>query len=147
MGGNFWRDNGDGTFSGVWDVDYFHYGAGFSWLDLYAMGLAEASEVPDMFILRDLHPADPIDRFVPRTGEKEIVTIEQVVAAEGPRIPSAEHSQKDFNTGFVYLLDSGQSPTTDLLRLHADYIGKVADYWHHITGRRSRITNSVRRRS
>ena len=48
MGGSVWNDNGDGTFtpSASW--------SGLSWLDLYAMGLADASEVPDTFVLRHL---------------------------------------------------------------------------------------------
>ena len=52
MGGRYWRDNGDGTFTpldGYW-------GGGHSWLDLYATGLAEVNEVPDMFVLRNLQP-------------------------------------------------------------------------------------------
>ena len=51
-GGGFWRDNGDGTFT----VTHFRDASGLSWLDLYAMGLAEASEVPDLFVLRHLEP-------------------------------------------------------------------------------------------
>ena len=52
MGGRYWRDNRDGTFTpldGYW-------GGGHSWLDLYAMGLAGADEVPEMFILRNRRP-------------------------------------------------------------------------------------------
>ena len=139
MGGRYWRDNGDGAFTpldGYW-------GGGHSWLDLYAMGLADASEVPDMFILRNLQPVNEGDEYGPHTGDKEIITIEQIVAAEGPRIPSAAEAQKDFNAGFVYLLDPGQTPDPDLLRLHAEYHDKVIEHWSHVTGGRSRITTAV----
>ena len=142
MGGRYWRENGDGTFTlldGYW-------GGGHSWLDLYAAGLADASEVPDMFILRNLQPVNDGDRWGGRyTGEKEVVTIEQIIAAHGPRVPSAADAQKDFNAGFVYLLEPGRSPDPDLLRLHAEYRDKVVEHWSHVTGGRSRMTTVVPR--
>ncbi len=139
MGGEYWRENGDGTFTRVTD----YYGGGHSWLDLYAMGLANVSEVPDVFILRNLRPVNEHDSYGPHTGEKEIVSIEQLVGAEGPRIPSADQAQKDFNTAFVYLLELGQAPDTDLLRLHAEYRDKVVEHWSHVTGGRSQVTTTV----
>ena len=112
------------------------------------MGLADASEVPDMFILRNLkaltegYGEDGYHGGV-FTGDKEIISIDQVIAAEGPREPSAAESQKVFNAGFVYLLEPGQTPTADLLDLHAEYRDKVVEHWSHITGGRSRITTQV----
>ena len=139
MGGRFWRENDDGTFTPLVD----DWGGGPSWLDLYAMGLAKASEVPDTFILRNVRPVNHDDPYGPHTGDKEIVTIEQVVAAEGPRVPSAEDAQKDFNAAFVYLLEPGRTPDADLLRLHAEYRDKVIEHWSHITGGRSRVTTTL----
>ena len=139
MGGRYWRDNGDGTFTpldGYW-------GGGHSWLDLYTMGLAEASEVPDMFILRNLKPVKEGHWWGPHTGEKEVVSIDLIVAAEGPRKPGAAQAQKDFNAGFVYLLEPGQSPTSGLLDLHKKYRDQVVEHWSHVTGGRSRITTVV----
>ena len=139
MGGRYWRDNGDGTFT---PLDGY-FGGGHSWLDLYAMGLAEAHEVPDTFILRNLRPVNGRDPWGPHTGDREIVSIEQVVAAEGARIPSARDARKDFNAAFVYLLEPGQTPDPDMLRLHAEYRDKVIEHWSHVTGGRSRMTTTV----
>ena len=139
MGGRYWRDNGDGTLTPL----ERHSGGGHSWLDLYMMGLAEASEVPDMFILRNFRPVREGDSRGPHTGEKEVVSIEQVVAAEGPREPGPAQAQKDFNAGFVYLLEPGRSPTPELLDLHEKFRDKVIEHWSHITGGRSRITTVV----
>ena len=136
MGGAYWRDNGDGTFTPQYD----YRGGGFSWLDLYAMGLADANEVPDMFILRNLKDGYLGGAF---TGDKETISIDQVIAAEGPREPSAAESQKIFNAGFIYLLEPGKTPTDDLLDLHAEYRDKVVEHWSHITGGRSHITTHV----
>ena len=134
--GGFWHENGDGTFS---PINHYPIGGGPSWLDLYLMGLANASEVPGMFILRNLKR---VGEGV-YTGDKEIISIEQIIAAEGPREPSAAESQKDFNAGFVYLLEPGQTPSPDLLDLHAKYLKTVKEYWSHITGGRSHITTQV----
>ena len=137
--GTYWRDNGNGTFTpldGYWS-------GGHSWLDLYMMGLADAHEVPDMFILRNLREVNEGEWWGPHTGEKEIVSINQIIAAEGPREPRAAHSQKVFNAGFVYLLEPGQRPSGDLLDLHRRYRDKVQEHWRHITGGRSQITTNV----
>ena len=144
MGGRYWRENGDGTFT---PIDGYH-GGGHSWLDLYMMGVADASEVPDMFILRNLQAlteGNGEDGYWGGvfTGDKESISIEQIIAAEGPRKPSVTRSQKVFNAGFVYLLEPGKTPTADLLDLHAEYRDKVVEHWSHITGGRSHITTKV----
>ena len=140
MGGRYWQERADGTFEEL-VIRFGGFGGdGFSWLDLYAMGLAEASEVPDMFILRNLRGMNGIGY----TGEKEVVTIEQVLAASGPRIPSARDAQRDFNAGLVYLYEAGREPNPEFIRLHREYGDKVIEYWNHITGNRSRMTTAVR---
>ncbi len=134
-GGGFWYENADGTFT---PGRVHPERSGPSWLDLYVMGLADADEVPDVFILRNLQPLN--DGSGAYRADKETITIEQIVAAEGPRVPSAADSQKIFNAGFVYLVEPGQEPAADLLQLHARYIGEFADRWFGFTGERSRIT-------
>ena len=141
MGGKFWFDHGQGRFTPYGSAS----SGGFSWLDLYAMGLADAEEVPDMYIVRNLQENNDPTEVGHYTGEKETVTIDQIVAAEGPRVPGTAHSQKVFNAGFVYLLEPGQTPSGDLLGLHARYRGKVMEHWSHITGGRSQITTVVPR--
>ena len=135
MGGTYWHDNGDGTFTpldGYW-------GGGHSWLDLYMMGLADVHEVPDTFILRNLREVGG-NRW---RGDREVVSINQIIAAEGLREPRAAHSQKVFNAAFVYLLEPGQTPSGDLLDLHRRYRDQVQDHWRHITGGWSQITTNV----
>jgi len=138
VGGGFWHENADGTFT---PGRVHPERSGPSWLDLYLMGLADAHEVPDMFILRNAQPLN--DGSGAYRADKETVTIAQIVAAEGPRVPSAADSQKVFNAGFVYLVEPGQKPSSDLLQLHARYIGELADRWFGFTGERSRITTVV----
>ena len=140
MGGAFWRENRDGTFSPT--VGWRTKAGGFSWLDLYLMGLATPEEVPDMFILRNLQQLTSDPRG-PYAAEKEIVTIDQVIAAIGPRNPPAERARKVFNIGFVYFLLPGQTPDPELLREHADYRHRALDHWHHVTGGRGQLTTEI----
>ena len=99
MGGTYWHDNGDGTFTpldGYW-------GGGHSWLDLYMMGLADVHEVPDTFILRNLREVGG-NRW---RGDREVVSINQIIAAEGLREPRAAHSQKVFQCRFCLFVGAG----------------------------------------
>ena len=137
MGGRHWRENEDGTFTPVWPDK--RAGEGLSWLDLYLAGLATPDEVPDSFILRNLRETGA-GWLGPHTGEKETVTMEQILAALGPRDPPAARSQKVFNIGFVYLLEPGQQPDQDDLSFHALLLDEWPEYWARITGGRSRFT-------
>ena len=143
MGGAYWRENSDGTFTAT--SGWTSRGGGFSWLDLYLMGLASPDEVPDMFILHNLKQVGR-ERDGPYTAEKEIVTIEQVIAAMGPRNPPPERSRKVFNTGFVYFVLPGQESDPELLREHADYRERALGHWSDVTGGRGQLTAELPRR-
>ena len=141
MGGAYWRENSDGTFTPTrgWSTK----GGGFSWLDLYLMGLATPDEVPDMFVLHNVKQVG--ERWDgPYTAEKkEIVTMEQVLAAMGPRNPPPERARKVFNTGFVYFLLPGQEPDPELLRDHARYRDRMVEHWRHVTGGRGQLSTEI----
>ena len=144
MGGGVWQDNFDGTFTQL-DDDYYVPATGYSYLDLYLMGLLAPSEVPDFFILRNLqrqgvdangHPIFKADRTK--------VTINDVIAAEGPREPDVDHSQKHFNTGMVIVLQHGHKPPPDLIKNVEGISARWSDYWATTTGHRSDMTTSPR---
>ena len=144
MGGGVWQDNFDGTFTQL-DDDYYVPATGYSYLDLYLMGLLAPSEVPDFFILRNLqrqgvdangHPIFKADRTK--------VTINDVIAAEGPREPDVDHSQKKFNTGMVIVLEHGHKPPPDLIKNVEGIRGRWIDYWSTTTGHRSEMTADPR---
>jgi hypothetical protein len=75
---------------------------GFSALDLYAMGLIGAEEVPDTFLIA--HPQSMGPNLF--RGRKVMVRIQDVIAADGQRRPDAGESQKEFTIG-IYLLHPG----------------------------------------
>ena len=132
----WWGENSDGTFA---RRSVSKSALGFSWLDLYAMGLAQASEVPDMFIVRN---AMYIGRGRYR-GDKEVVSIEQIIEADGPREPTFANAQKDFNVAFLYLLEPGQTPSPEPLEWHTRFLDQAVAHWFHVTGGRSRLTTDI----
>jgi hypothetical protein len=143
MGGSVWQDNVDGTFTQL-DDDYYVPATGYSYLDLYLMGLLTPSEVPDFFILRNLvaagrdangHPIFKADRTK--------VTIQDVIAAEGPRLPDVDHAQKQFNTGFVVMVENGKTPSRELVDRTNGIRTAWIDYFATVTGHRASMTATL----
>lgn len=77
----------------------------YSALDLYLMGFASPDEVPPVVLLRnpdvDVTQIPELGAVVSAT--EDVVTLDQIVAAEGERAPSAAGAQKDFRLAFVFL--------------------------------------------
>jgi hypothetical protein len=144
LGGGVWQDNLDGTYTRLRD-GYFVPAAGYSYLDLYFMGLISAAEVPDFFILKNVVAVgkDTIGRSVFK-AERTKVTIQDVIAAEGPRQPDVSHSQREFNTGIVVVVEDGRNPSQDLIE-RADGIRRQwIQYWETTTGHRALMSTNPR---
>ena len=144
MGGGVWQDNFDGTFTQL-DDNYYVPATGWSYLDLYLMGLISAQEVPDFFILRNLEPAgkDPQGHPIYRANRTKI-TIQDVIAAEGPRSPDVSHSQRAFNTGMVAVVEHGKQPSKELIERTNGIRRQWMEYWWRTTGGRSTMTTNPR---
>ncbi|HYL78955.1 MAG TPA: hypothetical protein VEU96_32490 [Bryobacteraceae bacterium] len=142
MGGGVWQDNFDGTYTQL-DDDYYVPATGWSFLDLYLMGMIGAAEVPDFFILRNLAPAGadanghPIFR-----ADRTKVTVQDVIAVEGPRLPDVYHSQRKFNTGIVVIVEHGATPSKELLERSNGIREQWIEYWSTTTGHRASMTAS-----
>jgi hypothetical protein len=111
--GNDIEDRGGGTFRTTATVRRY------SPLDLYAMGLLEPSEVPPAFYVQNPVITDPtttsFDReSAPRTGVSmtgtaRVVTIDDVVAAMGPREPPASRAPRMHRQAWVYVVGRGRT--------------------------------------
>ena len=142
MGGGVWQDNFDGTYTQL-DDDYYVPASGYSYLDLYLMGLISAAEVPDFFILRDLVPAGKdANGHAIFKAKRTKVTIQDVIAAEGPRLPDVDHSQRNFNSGIVVIVEHGKSPNRELLERANSIRERWIDYWETTTGHRASMTTN-----
>jgi len=144
MGGGVWQDNFDGTYTQL-DDDYYVPATGYSYLDLYLMGLISAAEVPDFFMLKNLVPVGTDANGHPIfKAERTKVTIQNVIANEGPRLPDVDHSQKKFNTGIVVVVEHGTSPSPELIERAKAIRQRWIDYWETTTGHRSSMSADPR---
>ena len=142
LGGGRWQSNSDGSYTRL-SEGFFVPAAGYSYLDLYLMGLLPAEEVPDFFMLNNLVQvgADASGRPLFK-GDRVNVTIRDVIAAEGPRSPNVDRSQHKFNTGIVVMVEHGKRPSAKLLR-DADGIRRQwIQYWKTVTGGGSSMTTT-----
>jgi hypothetical protein len=142
MGGGVWLDNFDGTYTQL-DDDYYVPATGFSYLDLYLMGLISPAEVPDFFLLRNLVPAGKDASGHPIfKADRTKVTIQDVIAAEGPRTPGVDESQRKFNTGMVMVVQHGAQPSRELIARTNGIRLQWMEYFSITTGRRAFMTTN-----
>jgi len=95
---------------------------GYSWADLYLMGLASREEVQPWFYLTGtgLRGEYWPDDNVVVSGEKREVTVDQIVGAHGARNPSVSLSQKKFRVLFVLVTEPGKEATeSDVAQMNA----------------------------
>ena len=130
MFGNLWDELPDGTFRTGRAT-----GWGYSPLDLYLMGLVPADSVPDFFYVADVPGQGPecsVSGTSEVRGRKKVVTIGQVIAAEGRRDPDVTRSQKQFRIGFILLVPPGRQPSIAELalleRLRLDWERDFGEY-------------------
>lgn len=130
MEGNTWLDNGDGTYT----VDVGAT-ATYSGLDLYLMGLVGPDEVgPQTLLLVDedeqarvsREPASAPEAFneaysegsgeaVSVAGTRVDFTVDDIIAAEGERVPASAESPKSFKMAFLVIVLSDDEPDSALL--------------------------------
>ncbi|HVQ14302.1 MAG TPA: hypothetical protein VMS40_11960, partial [Vicinamibacterales bacterium] len=94
-----WKDNSNGTFTSN-TVRTF-----YSPLDLYLMGFYKPEEVAPFFVIQNpaIDKTQVNEENVTIGGTKQAVTVNDIIAAEGARVPAADQAQKDFRIGFVLL--------------------------------------------
>ena len=144
LGGSVWQDNLDGTYTQLRD-GFFVPATGYSSLDLYLMGLISAQEISDFFILRNLVQVGKDTNGHPVfRGERTRVTIQDVIAAQGPRSPDVDHSQRKFNTGIVVIVEHGKRPSHQLIQQANGIRQQWIEYWEVTTGHRSSMTADPR---
>ena len=134
MGGAVYQDNGDGTFT-VLDRGSMQPASGFSYLELYLIGVLAPEDVPDFFLLRNSRPVgrDDQGRQVVRADRIDI-TIQDVIAHNGPRVPAFQDAPKDFSTAFVAVVLPGRTPSPELLERTDAIRRQWIDYWSRVTG-------------
>ncbi len=101
----------------------------YSDLDQYLMGLREADEVPPSFYVDS--PSVPRSSGSPPAigvtfdGTRREVTMDMIIAAEGPRRPQPNLAQRDFNFAFLLLVREGEEPSAETL----DKLDRIRTEW------------------
>lgn len=124
-----WEDNessvmGGATFSLQNDGRYRAHTSnfGYSWTDLYLMGLAAPSEVPQWYYLANTIPALPKEYWpadgATVTAERRNVSVDQIIAVEGKRNPSTALSQRLFRVLFVLVTEGGEPTPGEVAQMN-----------------------------
>jgi len=77
-------------------------------------------------------------------ADRTKVTVQDVIAVHGPRLPDVDHSQKNFNTGMVMVVEHGKTPSKELIERTNGIRLRWMDYWETTTGHRSTMTTNVK---
>lgn len=112
--GHDWHDQEDGSFKAHSARRFF------SPMDLYLMGLYGPDEVEPFYYIEseDRSREELPQPGVSISGVAKEVTVEDIIAAEGPRVPGADASQKEFKFAFIYLKSaSAEVDSSTLLAL------------------------------
>jgi hypothetical protein len=114
--GNVWVDNGDGTFTTSSQTD------GFSELDQYMMGVRDSEAVTPFFYVQNpsgglgrARAARPFTTGLDGAsdtvnGTRIDVTIDDIIAQNGARVPEAAAATKQFKQAFILLAQGGAAP-------------------------------------
>jgi hypothetical protein len=112
MEGNDIEDLGGGAFRTVGAANRY------SLLDQYAMGLVPPSAVPPFFYVqsptnvipsRNRESAPQVG--VTFSGTRRDVLIDDIIAVNGPRVPSAAESARVHRQAFIYVSSAGRAPS------------------------------------
>jgi hypothetical protein len=142
MGGANWKDNGDGTFTQL-ASGTMNPASGFSYLELYLMGFLPAPKVPDFIVLKNQQNVGrtPEGQTIVK-ADKVTITIQDVIAHNGPRVPSFEDSPKAYNTAIVAVTLHGRRPSASMLTQLEGIAAAWKGYWSKITGGVSTMSTS-----
>jgi hypothetical protein len=144
MEGNAWRENGNNAFATMESA-----ANNFSPLDQYLMGLRAAENVgPIRYLAADddlaaiLHDKSPFTGF-PVNATAKTVTISQIAASEGVRVPDAASAPKAFRVAFILLTPQGSPASNATIRKMDKYRDALVRYFAIATDRRASLDSQL----
>ncbi|MCH8957286.1 T9SS type A sorting domain-containing protein [candidate division KSB1 bacterium] len=144
-GGN-WEFSFGNTFTTPTQVDFFGD------IDEYIMGLRTPEEVTPSFFVSS--PTNDLlssrERGTPRmgafaSGTAVEVTIGDIIAAEGPRLPAEADAPKDLRQAFILVIQNGTTPSQNELDKIANFRRTWEDYFERSVGGRMTLNTSITR--
>ncbi|MBK5295455.1 MAG: hypothetical protein JJE04_27730 [Acidobacteriia bacterium] len=120
---------------------------GYAPLDQYLMGLRAPEEVPPTFFVNN-PTVGPSNRQpqsgISFNGDRRDVSIDELIQAEGRRVPDHTVAQRRFRMGFILVAAQGTDVTAaDLAKLDA-YRRRFEGFYHQASGQRSHLDTSLK---
>ncbi len=139
--GNFIEENANGTFRTTRG-----FSAKYSTLDQYLMGLRSAQAVEDFFYVSGTQSFSRAS--APRgsqllTGTRVDVTVDDIIAAEGPRRPAFGQSRKDFRTGFLLVGEPGRPVSQQSIDHLETFRQRWITYFQESTDNRGTVSTGL----
>ncbi len=111
----------------------------YSELDLYLMGYGREEDVPPSFFVENpsgtFNTADTLP-YLGATfgGTRNDFTVDDVIGANGPRVPSILQSPKVYRQAFILLLERGQQVPLDQVAKLQKIRNQFVPYFNSLTG-------------
>ncbi|MCI0602646.1 hypothetical protein L0156_06495 [bacterium] len=138
MEGNNWQDNGNNSFTSIEATERY------SALDRYIMGLIPPSAVPPFFVLRGGgNPAAAPEEGITITASRVNVTVDDIIAAEGPRDPTSANAKKKWRVAFIFFVDSGNTPDPALIARVDEIRRAWKPYFKSATGGKGKVITKL----
>jgi len=134
--GNRIQDNGPGLTNRFLTVATVE---SYSPLDQYLMGFRGPYEVPPTFLVRNSNVSNssfPQVNVILR-GERQDITIDDLIAAEGRRVPDDTVSQRLFRFAFILIVPAGAEPSPDDIQQLETYRSEFESYFNRASGERA----------
>jgi hypothetical protein len=140
IGGSSWDDQRNGTFRTIW----CNGERGYSWHELYLMGLAGPEEVPSWFYLDD---ATYVSGTTPPTctssytsSSRHDLSVDNIRQATGARVPGVADSKKAFNVVLVLLTRNPDAIAGDTVKRMLELRAAAPAAFARATGGRGQIS-------
>jgi uncharacterized protein (TIGR03437 family) len=133
--GNRIRDDGPGAnprFTTTATVEHY------SLLDRYLMGLVPPEQAPPTFVVRrptsSLSSSSQPQRNVSFNGERFDINIQQLIQAEGRRVPDHTVAQRRYRFAFILITAQGREASSDEIARLEDYRSQFEPFYRRATG-------------
>jgi hypothetical protein len=144
MEGNVWSDGAGGPFRTIESTANY-----FSELDQYLMGLRSPEEVGEIAYLdvpdelqERFRFGSPLSNFT-ISAVKRNVSLDQIIAQEGARLPDAANSAKDFRIAFLLLTERDTTAANKTLNKLDNYRSTLLRYFSTATSRRATLDSRL----
>jgi hypothetical protein len=144
MEGNIWNETASSSFrSSETAANYF------SELDQYLMGLRSPDEVSDLYYLDIAEPLKSSLRItspatnIALSADKKQVSIRQIIAQEGERVPDSSIAPKNFRSAFILLTERGAQAAPETVARAEHYRSNLERYFSLANSRRGSLDTSL----